>query len=39
VLLAWGWWELRTRQPLVDLHTSVRRQVLYTNLASTMFGF
>jgi MFS family permease len=39
VLLAWGWWELRTRQPLVDLRTSARRQVLFTNLSSIMFGF
>jgi MFS family permease len=39
VLLAWGWWELRTRQPLVDLRTTARRQVLFTNLASVMFGF
>jgi MFS family permease len=39
VLLVWGWWELRTRQPLVDLRTSARRQVLFTNLASAMFGF
>lgn len=39
VLLVWGWWELRTRQPLVDLRTTARRQVLTTNLASIMFGF
>jgi MFS family permease len=39
VLLVWGWWELRTRQPLVDLRTTARRQVLFTNLSSVMFGF
>ncbi|MFJ3304514.1 MFS transporter [Streptomyces sp. NPDC086549] len=39
VLLVWGWWELRTAQPLVDLRTTVRRQVLFTNLASIAFGF
>ncbi|MET9385906.1 MFS transporter [Streptomyces sp. NPDC002928] len=39
VLLAWGWWELRARTPLVDLRTTVRRQVLLTNLASAVFGF
>ncbi|MEU6644673.1 MFS transporter [Saccharomonospora sp. NPDC046836] len=39
VLLLWGWWELRTRQPLVDLRTTARRQVLLTNLASVVFGF
>lgn len=39
VLLVWGWWELRTVRPLVDLRTSARRQVLLTNLASVVFGF
>ncbi|GGN20654.1 MFS transporter [Streptomyces fuscichromogenes] len=39
VLLAWGFFELRTVQPLVDLRTTVRRQVLFTNLASIAFGF
>jgi MFS family permease len=39
VLAAWGWWELRIRQPLVDLRTTARRQVLLTNAASAVFGF
>ena len=39
VLVLWGWWELRTTQPLVDLRTTARRQVLFTNLASAVFGF
>ncbi|MEU4227056.1 MFS transporter [Nonomuraea sp. NPDC026600] len=39
VLALWGWWELRTGQPLVDLRTTARRQVLLTNLASAVFGF
>ncbi|MEU6131542.1 MFS transporter [Saccharopolyspora sp. NPDC047091] len=39
VLLVWGWWELRTGHPLVDLRTTARRQVLLTNLASVVFGF
>ncbi|WP_210577857.1 MFS transporter [Streptomyces sp. GESEQ-4] len=39
VLLLWGWWELRTEQPLVDLRTTARRQVLVTNLASIAVGF
>ncbi|MFD1543462.1 MFS transporter [Nonomuraea guangzhouensis] len=38
-LALWGWWELRTSQPLVDLRTTARRQVLLTNLASAVFGF
>ncbi|MFI2629784.1 MFS transporter [Streptomyces collinus] len=39
VLLMWGWWELRVREPLVDLRTTARRQVLVTNLASIAVGF
>ncbi|MFI5952720.1 MFS transporter [Cryptosporangium sp. NPDC051539] len=39
VLLVWGVYELRTSQPLVDLRTTARRQVLLTNLASIGIGF
>ncbi|MET9577085.1 MFS transporter [Streptomyces massasporeus] len=39
VLLAWGGWELRVKEPLVDLRTTARRQVLVTNLASIAVGF
>ncbi|MFI1767013.1 MFS transporter [Streptomyces sp. NPDC020800] len=39
VLLAWGFYELRAEEPLVDLRTTARRQVLVTNLASVAFGF
>ncbi|MGW5659670.1 MFS transporter [Streptomyces sp. NPDC003758] len=39
VLLAWGFFELRVREPLVDLRTTARRQVLVTNLASIAIGF
>ena len=35
----WGWWELRVAEPLVDLRTITRRQVLLTNIASAVFGF
>ncbi len=38
-LLLWGWWERRTSEPLVDLRTTARPQVLLTNLASMVFGF
>ncbi|MDO0924583.1 MFS transporter [Streptomyces sp. TG1A-8] len=38
-LLAWGRYELGAKQPLVDLRTTARRQVLVTNLASVAFGF
>jgi MFS family permease len=39
VLLVWGRFELRSRQPLVDLRTAARRQMLLTNTASAVFGF
>ncbi|MET8905346.1 MFS transporter [Streptomyces sp. NPDC004538] len=39
ILLGWGRWELRTPRPLVDLRTTARRQVLFTNLASIAVGF
>ena len=39
VLALWALWELRTRQPLVDLRVSRRRQVLLTNSASVVMGF
>ncbi|AWZ09072.1 MULTISPECIES: MFS transporter [unclassified Streptomyces] len=39
VLGAWGWFEWRTTDPLVDLRTTVRPRVLLTNLASVFIGF
>jgi MFS family permease len=39
VLVAWGAYELRVRDPLVDLRVSARRTVLLTNLASVAMGF
>ncbi|WP_340378003.1 MFS transporter [Streptomyces sp. SS7] len=39
ILPAWGRWELRAKQPLVDLRTTAKRQVLFTNLASIALGF
>ncbi|WP_406496907.1 MFS transporter [Streptomyces sp. NBC_01604] len=39
ILLAWGLYELRSSQPLVDLRTTARPQVLFTNLASVALGF
>lgn len=38
VLLLWGVMELRIAAPLVDLRTTARRSVLFTNLASIMVG-
>ncbi|WP_151481913.1 MFS transporter [Streptomyces albicerus] len=37
-LLLWGVYELRTAAPLVDLRTTARPAVLFTNLASIMVG-
>ncbi|MET8181608.1 MFS transporter [Streptomyces sp. NPDC005336] len=39
ILALWGLFELRTSEPLVDLRTTARRQVLLTNLTSIMVGF
>ncbi|GAA2725793.1 MFS transporter [Actinocorallia aurantiaca] len=39
VLLVWGWWELRSGDPLVDLRVTARPQVLLTNVASILVGF
>ncbi|WP_442803413.1 MFS transporter [Streptomyces pseudogriseolus] len=39
VLVGWGFFELRTEGPLVDLRTTARPQVLITNLASVAIGF
>ena len=39
VLLIWGYIELRTPSPLIDLRVAARRPVLLTNLASISVGF
>jgi predicted MFS family arabinose efflux permease len=39
VFAVWGFYELRAKQPLVDLRTTARPQVLFTNLAAMAFGF
>ncbi|NUP27354.1 MAG: MFS transporter [Nocardia sp.] len=38
VLLLWGVWELRSRDPLVDLRVTARPRVLLTNAASIVIG-
>ncbi|MDQ0675084.1 MFS family permease [Pseudarthrobacter siccitolerans] len=38
-LIAWGWYELRQTNPLVDLRVGARGPVLMTNLASIAMGF
>ncbi|MBM7438128.1 MFS transporter [Streptomyces sp. HB132] len=35
---AWGFYELRTRDPLVDLRTTARPRVLLTNVSSILVG-
>jgi MFS family permease len=39
ILLAWGWVETRTAQPMVDMRMLARRPVLFTNLAALFCGF
>ncbi|UFS60118.1 MFS transporter [Subtercola endophyticus] len=39
VLVIWGFFELRTGNPLVDLRVAARRPVLLTNLTSITVGF
>ncbi|MFT4214114.1 MAG: MFS transporter [Microbacterium sp.] len=39
VLVAWGFYEVKHDAPLVDLRTTVRLPVLFTNLAALMVGF
>jgi len=39
VFALWGFWESRVTAPLVDLRTSSRPQVLFTNVASVAVGF
>lgn len=39
VLIAWGAYELRHDDPLVDLRTTAAKPVLFTNLAAVLIGF
>ena len=39
VLLLWGWYELGRDEPLVDLRTTARAPVLFTNIAAVLIGF
>jgi EmrB/QacA subfamily drug resistance transporter len=39
LLPLWGWYQLRTGDPLVDLRVSARRPVLLTNLSAVLTGF
>ncbi|QPZ38611.1 MFS transporter [Paramicrobacterium chengjingii] len=39
VLIGWGLYELRHKDPLVDLRATARRPVLLTNLAALLIGF
>ncbi|SEH00257.1 Major Facilitator Superfamily protein [Nonomuraea solani] len=38
VLPLWAWFELRSAEPMVDLRTTVRPQVLFTHLAALSLG-
>jgi MFS family permease len=37
--VVWGWYELGTGSPLIDLRVSVRPTVLFANLAALFIGF
>ena len=39
VLAGWGLWEVRTKDPLVDLRSTARPRVLLTNIASIFTSF
>lgn len=39
VLLVWGWYQLRTEDPLLDLRVAARPAVLFTNIAAIGMGF
>lgn len=39
ILLVWGRYELRHQDPIVDLRTTARLPILFTNLAALMAGF
>lgn len=39
VLLLWGWYQLRTKDPLLDLRVAARPAVLLTNVAAIGMGF
>lgn len=39
VLLIWGWYQLRTQEPLLDLRVAARPAVLFTNIAAICMGF
>ncbi|MGX1933016.1 MFS transporter [Microbacterium resistens] len=39
LLVLWGWYQLRAKEPLLDLRVAARRPVLLTNLASVAMGF
>lgn len=39
VLLLWAWYQLRTKDPLLDLRVASRPAVLFTNLAALGMGF
>ncbi|MCM3780839.1 MFS transporter [Microbacterium hydrocarbonoxydans] len=39
VLLTWGWYQLRTDDPLLDLRVAARPAVLFTNIAAIGMGF
>lgn len=39
VLVSWGWFEMRRIHPLINMRTAILPTLLFTNLASVLFGF
>lgn len=39
VLLLWGWYQMKARDPLLDLRVAARPAVLFTNVAAICMGF
>lgn len=39
VLLLWGWYQMRAKDPLLDLRVAARPAVLFTNIAAIGMGF
>ena len=39
IALLWAWYQMRAKDPLLDLRVAARRPVLLTNLASIAMGF
>ena len=39
IMLLWGWYQMRAKEPLLNLRIVARRSVLFTNIAALCMGF